>query len=293
MPLFFLFVKLPLDRRGKDLRELKYLNDKVIKKALAKEKPVIRNYIAKLISDVTKIPYEDLENKLELVYPEVSKNVHLVNSEVDLIFKEDTVYFNIEINYGRSSTLKVKNLSYVFQLSLRQMKSYHDYKNMKPVIQININSYDPYGYDAFLYESEMMVKDYGIVHNEMIKIYDINLAYYKNIDYNEIEKEKLLKDLAFLVIEEKEVLDKLYKGDKIMDSVQRELKGLVEEVDGILYYDEAKLQEGIEREMTEKGKKEKSLEIARNLLILGVNTIEQIAEVTKLSVSEIKKLQEN
>lgn len=210
---------------------------------------------------------------------------------------------------GSSTTLKIKNLSYVFQLSLRQVKTWKDYQNMRKVIQININSYDPYGYGDFLYESQMMVKKYNIVHNDQVTIYDINLSYFKKIDYNEIEKQNLLKDLAFLVIEDDRILNKLYKGDKMMDSVKREMKGLMEEIDGILYYDEAKLQKAIEKEMAEKGRaegleqglkegleqgrKENSYEIAKNLLALGVNTMEQIAEVTGLPLEEVKKIKEN
>lgn len=136
------------------MKNIKYLNDKIIKKALAKENKDIRNYVARIISDITHIPYETLEDNLELIYPEISINTHLVNSEVDLLFKEDTTYFNIEINYGNSTTLKIKNLSYTFQLSLRQMKKSRDYPYVNKVIQININSYDPYGYGDFVYESE-------------------------------------------------------------------------------------------------------------------------------------------
>lgn len=46
----------------------------------------------------------------------------------------------------------------------------------------------------------------------MIKIYDINLAYYEKVGYNEIKKEALLKDLAFLIIEDEDFLNQLYKG---------------------------------------------------------------------------------
>ena len=277
------------------MQQIKYLNDKVIKKALAKENKDIRNYMARIISDVTNIPYEDLENNLELVYPEVGYNSNLVNSEVDLIFKNEVLYFNFEINYGSSTILKIKNLSYLFQLSLRQVKKWSDYAFIHPVIQININSYDPYGYGDFLYESQMMVKKYQIVHNEQLTIYDINLAYFKKIDYNEIKKESLLKDLAFLVIEDERFLNKLYEGDKIMDSVQREMKGLMEEVDGILYYDEVKLQKAIEKEMAEKGLREgikqANRDTAISLLKLKVNSIEQIAQVTHLTVEEVQELE--
>ncbi len=175
------------------------------------------------------------------------------------------------------------------------MKKWSDYAFIHPVIQININSYDHYGYGDFLYESQMMVKKYQIVHNEQITIYDINLAYFKKIDYNEIKKESLLKDLAFLVIEDERFLNKLYEGDKIMDSVQREMKGLMEEVDGILYYDEVKLQKAIEKEMAEKGLREgikqANRDTAISLLKLKVNSIEQIAQVTHLTVEEVQELE--
>lgn len=39
------------------------------------------------------------------------------------------------------------------------------------------------------------------------------------------------------------------------------------------------------------GAKQNSREVAKSLLCLGVNTIEQIAEVTKLSLEEIEELQ--
>lgn len=43
----------------------------------------------------------------------------------------------------------------------------------------------------------------------------------KKIDYNEIKKESLLKDLAFLVIEDERFLNKLYERDRVMDSAKR------------------------------------------------------------------------
>lgn len=284
--------------------ELKFLKDKVIKKVLAKENKNVRNYVARLISNTTGIRYEVLEDKLELVYPEVSYNAHLVNSEVDLVYADDHVYFNIEINYGNSKVLKIKNLSYLFQLSLRQLKNSKDYQNIKRIIQININSYDPYGYGELLYESQMMVKKFNIVHNEEIIIYDISLPYFEKIDYNKI-RNGLLKDLAFLVIEDKEFLDKLYKGDEIMDSVRKELDVLTLKDDRVLFYNKEELDEAIEKEMREKGLKEgleeglkegikegteqTKIEIAKKMLKKGKD-IEEISEITGLSKEEIEQL---
>ena len=38
------------------MKNIQYLNDKIIKKALAKENRDIRNYIVRMISGTTKIP---------------------------------------------------------------------------------------------------------------------------------------------------------------------------------------------------------------------------------------------
>ena len=72
----------------------------------------------------------------------------------------------------------------------------------------------------------------------------------------------------------------------------------MEEVDGLLYYDEVKLQQCIEKEMREKGLAEgraekeqrKVLASAKKLVAMQVLTEEQIKEATGLSLEEIHAL---
>ena len=78
--------------------ELKFLNDKVIKKVLSFENQDIRNYIARIIAHTTNIPYECLKDNLVPVYPEFGSNAHIVNSTGDLPFFDGNVYFGIEVN---------------------------------------------------------------------------------------------------------------------------------------------------------------------------------------------------
>ena len=283
------------------------MNDEVIKKALAKDNPVIRKYVARLISDTTGIPYEEIEGKLELLYPEVSVNKNVVNSEVDLVFKEGYTYFNIEINYGRSSSLKNKNYTYALQLGLRDIKNAKEYNKGNKVVQININAFDPYGYGELVYKSRMLVEKYNIIHNDLITIYDLNLDYFEKIPYNEIERERLLKDLAIFVVEEKEVLSNLYEGDEIMEEMKQEMDHYLNPLDSILFYNKEDLQRQIEEEMAEKGwnkghqdgfqdgfkdgKMESKIEIAKKLL--PKMTLEEIADITELSIEEIKNLKQN
>ncbi len=49
--------------------ELSYLKNNIIKKALGNENKDVRNYVARVISHTTGIPFNELKNKLTLVYP--------------------------------------------------------------------------------------------------------------------------------------------------------------------------------------------------------------------------------
>ena len=97
-----------------------------------------------------------------------------------------------------------------------------------------------------------------------------------------------MKDLAIFVIEEEEVLEKLYKGDRVMEEVKKEMDGYIREIDEILFYNEEDLQRQIEEEMTEKGEKKSWIEIAKKLF--SKMSLEEIAEVTGISVDEVKDL---
>ncbi len=116
--------------------QLKYLNDKVIKKVLSYENKDIRNYVARIIAHTTNIPYEDLKDKLVPVHPEFGSNANIINSTGDLPFFDGKVYFGIEINYSRSKTTRIKSFTYRYQLTLRQLASSEQYKNLKPITNL-------------------------------------------------------------------------------------------------------------------------------------------------------------
>ncbi len=208
------------------------------------------------------------------------------------------MYFGIEVNYSRSKTSKRKSLTYDYQLTLRQLTNSESYKELKPITIININARDTvYGKREFVYETVLMEKQHHLEYTELLKIYDINLSYYKKIDYNSIN-EGLLKDLALFVIEDKEVLKTIYKGDRMIQMVKKNLENFTQLFDEAFYCSEEELQRQIDEEMKEEGFKEgfldgakkNSMDIAKKMKSLGTNTIEQIATITGLSIEEISKL---
>ena len=135
----------------------------------------------------------------------------------------------------------------------------------------------------------MLVEKYNIIHNDLITIYDLNLDYFEKIPYNEIERERLLKDLAIFVVEEKEVLSNLYEGDEIMEEMKQEMDHYLNPLDSILFYNKEDLQRQIEEEMAEKGEMKSKIEIAKKMLFKN-EPIEKIQEFTELSLKEIEKL---
>lgn len=286
--------------------ELKFLNDKVIKKVLAFENKDIRNYIARIIAHTTNIPYECLKDNLIPVHPEFGSNANIVNSTGDLLFFDGNVYFGIEVNYSRSHTTKRKSLTYGYQLTLRQLANSENYKDLKPITIININARDRvYGLGEFVYETILMEKKYHKEYTDLIKIYDINLSYFKKVDYNRIN-DGLLKDLALFVIEDEEILKRIYEGDREVKMVKKNLENFVKQFDEAFYCSEEELQRQIDEEMKEegykdgfnngfndgftKGSKEEKQKIAKLLLSMDGVTTEQICQATGLKIEEISEL---
>lgn len=136
-------------------KNLIYLNDKVVKKVFNSEKKECREYLVRIISSVTGIDINDLRNNIELVTPEINSNYGFVESTVDSIYKNKDKYFNIEINYNNSLIVRIKNNTYLYNAILRQVDNSKKYNGVLPIIQININNFDIYKEDRFIYETKM------------------------------------------------------------------------------------------------------------------------------------------
>ena len=119
------------------------------------------------------------------------------------------------------------------------------------------------------------------------------------------DEEKIKEYKYFIMLDlKKEDLSILSKKDKLVNKYMSNLEELnedpefreymtVEEDQRKIYNTEIDLarKNGLAEGLSQ-GAKQNSIEIAKSMLSLGVNTLEQIAEVTKLSMEEIKKLSE-
>lgn len=76
------------------------------------------NILSKMISDITNIPYNKLENKLILETNELTINkINEKAKRCDFLVNIDkNIIINIELNRHTYSGLKTKNLSYLFKI---------------------------------------------------------------------------------------------------------------------------------------------------------------------------------
>lgn len=281
------------------------------------------DYAASIVAASLNIDFNYVRRNLELDNNRINKNINTKYSEVDAIYKNDYIYINIEVNTYKSITTDKKNFRYICNLILKQVPpSKKD--SFKKIYQININDYDIFKENRFIYKSSILEENLHIKRNDFISIIDINLEYLRSIDYNQIireEQNSLARLLYIFICEDKEKRKKLYNDDRIMEKVNKELEELTSEF-GSLYYNKEEyrkevfyelgmtegFEEGFEKgknEGFEKGKKEGlekgknegfekgikkgAIEVAKNLLASNMPK-EDIMKYTNLSIEEIEDL---
>ena len=262
-----------------------YLKDKVVNILLTDKDT--RCYAEAIIAYAIDIPLEIVKDNLELITPRINDNVNTEYSMVDANYENDTSIINIEVNYRNTIKGRNRSMKYVCHLILKQIRKYNKGLNIKPIYQININNYDIYKKDKFIYKSYMMEETLHIKRDNMISIIDINMDFLKKKNYTEIKKGNSLEKLLYILIcEDKNELNKLYIGDGVMEKVREKLESLTDDFDNDLYYN---LEEFQKEENYELGMKTKSIEIAKNLLRKNLSD-KDIIEVTNITIEELKEI---
>ncbi len=220
------------------------LKDEVVKKIFTSGTEISQEYLLNIISAIIEIPIEKLKADFEIVTPHIGVNTNIIDSEVDLVYKNQDMYFSFEFNYNNYSELSKKNFSYLCQLYLRDIYHKEDYKNIKHIWQFCFDNFDYFKENRFVYFSEMMEKESHKIRDFGIHIVDINLDYLEKMDYNEIKKGNMLEKLLYIfVCNDKEKLDQVYDGDKLMGEIRKEIEELTGDFDSLLYYDKKALEE--------------------------------------------------
>lgn len=268
-------------------REFVLLTDKFAK--ILFNTKVGQKYLTKLISLIIDTPVELLGQSFIPLNPHISVHPDVVSSEADLVYENGDIFVNLEINFHDSLKLNNKIQVYLHQLILRQVSSDKDYTNIKKVFQINLNGYDEFKRNEFIYRSKVIEEKYNIERYDNLEIIDINLYKLYEMDYNLVMEgtDELKKMLYLFVCDDNDLLVRLYEGDRFMKKVLKEANRLKVNIDDLLLYDK----EEIKRDVYEAGvKRRNSIEIAIKLLKNQKYTFEEIADMTDLALYEVEKL---
>ena len=266
------------------IKEDVYLKDKVAKILFTSKET--REFTEELIAKAIDVPISVVKNNLELLPTSVNHNINIQYSEADALYENNTSIINIEINYVNYKTLDMKNMKYVCHLMLNQMKVNEGYKKLKPIYQICINNFDIFKKDKFIYRSYIMEETLHEKRNDMMSIIDINIDYLKKKNYTEIEDGSLEKLLYIFVCNDKEILEKIYKGDEIMKKVVEKVSTLTDDFANELYYDKEEI---INEYSYDLGVEETKIEIIKNLLRKNISE-EDILEITNITIEQLEEI---
>jgi len=285
-------------------------NDKVFKNILGDEDN--KEILIKFLKRILKIEIEDikyLKNELTINYPEERRKT------VDLLVKTKDLYIHIELNNGYKEYLHKRNFCYFTNLYSKKTKAGKAYNMKEKFIQINFT------YKKIIesiYDKEKILKDkeplriYKVMDKENIKyienfeIWEYNMDRIMQIWYDKEEEEIEKYKHLIMLDSNKEELEALSKGDDLVKEFKKEIETLNENETYTSWLTPEEDEEFIlntEKNMAydqgllegeQKGKKEglltRSIEIARTLLNKGNMTLEEISEITDLSIEDLKNL---
>ena len=268
-------------------KKINLMND-VLFKAFFRSREA-REVVSTFLSSVTGIEKEKFM-KAKYVGGEIPKKKLYEKGKTSdvIVLIDDNKRIIVEANDSESKYLFDKNASYGFsnllELTEPNMKVYpyvlvinldgnNEFKTKEPILDFKIR--DENGY----IETEI----YHSIHLVLENI--VNCKY--NIDKEIKRFAEFLKTTSMSELKEK------YKESDIYMSAVRKIEDLTKDPELAGQYDieEARAREKFECHLTgyEEGEKAKQIEIAKNLLKMGMNH-EDISKATSLSLEEIKEL---
>ena len=157
--------------------EKQLLKDEVVTKLLTDKECI--DYLLKIISASIGIPFTEIKENFELVDIRVGASTKIKDAYADIVAQNKDYIFDVEVNYNPGKRADNKNMSYICNLLLRQLKvgNKYKYEDLVPVTQININNYDYFKQNKFIYTSQIIEKDLHLVRSDLLKIIDVNVIF--------------------------------------------------------------------------------------------------------------------
>jgi len=247
--------------------------------------------------------YDDIKGNVSVIDARLTRiNRNEKNKYVDLLisYKDEKIIIELNNNFDGNY---LRNVLFATNTILNNysMEGF-DYKKVTRCILVNLNWY-PKSHTKVKRETpgkEVILWDYPSrsVPGYLLKIININLDYYDNIRYDKLDTgDKFYK---LLTAEDKNELDEIVKGENLLNRYTNKLLKFSNDKD----YVEAIMDETIEKNalMQERylsglydGIEQGNIKKQEEIIIKMYNKeyeLEDIAEVTDLSVDDIKKIVE-
>ena len=276
-------------------------NDRAFKEVFLK--PDNSDLLKALLEFILKIKIDKLEiKKTELL----SGNVNIKDKRVDAIVHTGNKKIEIEINSQNKDYLHTRSTAYICNIYQSNASVGDTYNEDTDIIQVNLtwglgrNNDEMKIYKIMNEKGELYVKNFII--------YEINMDYYDKIWYSKNEEEIKKNQYMIMLDLDKKELENMPK-DKIVDKYITNVTIVNDDPEFQKYMseeeDKRKIQNSLLSEAKEegilqgytsgindgisKGENKKSIEIAKNMLKKNMS-IEDISDITGLSIAEINKL---
>ena len=227
-------------------------------------------------------------------------NAYLRRKTLDVLLDTNQGIINIEINSSSDTYNKIRNFAFLSKVYSNQTLRGENYDSTQQFIQINLT----YNLKDNCYNRTYYIQDETkkkFISN--VKIVEFNMDKYVNLWYTD-DKEKILANKYLIMMNlPKDELEIFSKKDKVVKEYMNKLNRINEDPAflNLMDYEEdnrrimnsmknAAIKKGLE-EGREEGREEGIKLVAKNLLKRNHN-IEEISEITGLSIKELEVLKE-
>ena len=267
-----------------------------------------KEYLADILSNILDIDKNYILDNL--VFKNTEQGILGVSEKrkvTDLIVDINKLTINLEMNASYSKASVRKNNAYLSRIMAGAIESGEDYdKSDIVVVQINFDK-------VWKFEDELITifemrnkstcrKRSSYIDSNDPVIYHVNLSKAYKMYYNKDRKlNTFIKELALMIANNKEDLNKISKGDKVMENVANKITSLSmddyikgyyikeEQDEWMRNVDIADARRTGRKEGLEEGINQNKIETAKKMKLKNID-ISDIIDITGLTKEEIEKL---
>ena len=275
--------------------KLNLKNDVVFKAFFSKKGN--EKYLKEFLESLLKIHIEKIEVRSEVSLLKLDEKEKGGRLDIEATLN-DGLIVNIEMQVNNLHNMEERTTFYASKILSREVTTKEEYKNIKPIIMVNILDYEIFGFNEYVSETAIVLekhRDYEAL--KKLKWYFIELPKFRMS--NPDMEDKLNQWLALIDNEDRGMIKMAEEKNKTIKEAKREVEYLTgdEEIKRLAELREkwamdrrSEISDARE-EGIEEGKKEEKLAIAKNMLNKGKSE-EDILDFTGISKEELEKLKE-